>query len=143
MVGGHSDHIRLAAVGLRHAAESIRTALTGWPAHGFRATGLALCAELYACAGRVESHLRDIAATEACHVSLIESITVAGEPRRENGSSTETLVASLDIGTYVLAVNAPRRQRVALLEQAVGIVETITAGLDPDDGPGLPYSVVE
>lgn len=139
-----SDDVSLISVGLRHAAESIRAAVTGAPANGFGAAGLALCAELYACAGRVESHLRDLAAVGAWHASLFESISVVvGEPRRVIGGSTESLVTVPDVSTYVLAVDAPGSERVALLEQAAGIVETMAAGLGKVDTYGLPVSVVE
>lgn len=144
MVIDPRDDIRLIAVGLRHAAESIRTAVIGSPARGAGRAGVALCAELYACAGRFESHVRDLAAIEECNASHLRAIPVAGEARHEDGASTgESLVTFPDVGTYVLPIDVPIGERVALLEQAAGIVETITDVLDTTDSHRHVRSLLE
>lgn len=139
MLTDPKDELCLFVDGIRHAAESIRTAVIGWyprPRAGFGPDAMELCAELYACAGRIESRLRDYAAVEAAQVSAIRSVTVSGEQGcdAEDSTSAESVIAVPPIGTYIMGTNAaaPAR-RVDLLVQALGIVERVIARVDADD----------
>lgn len=134
------DDLSLLVVGLRHAAESIRTAVVGWhPRPGFGAEGLELCAELYACAGRFESRLRTYAAVEAVNVSLLRAVAASGEKTCNAGddSASESPISLPEIGTYVAGTNVAPGDRIDLLAQALGIVDGIIARLDVDDSHHL------
>lgn len=129
------DELGLIVIGLRHAAESIRTAVVGWHLRpGFVGEGLELCAELYACAGRYESRLRDYAAVEAVNVSLLRAVAAPGEKTCNAGddSTAESVISLPEIGTYVAGANVAPRDRIDLLVQALGIVDGIIAR-DVDD----------
>ena len=124
------DELVLIVSGIQHSAEAIRTAIVGWhppPRPGFGADGMDLCAELYACAGRYESRLRALAAVDESNAALIRAIRVDGENACGSGDAmtAESLIALPEIGTYIVGAHVPVADRIALLAQALGIVEAI------------------
>lgn len=132
------DELRLIVEGIRHAAESIRTAVIGWHLRpGFGAEGLELCGELYACAGRYESRLRDKSAVEAANVSMIRAVAVSGGQDCDADDLAESLIALPQTGTYIMGAGVAPAARIDLLVQALGIVEGVIARLDADDSHEL------
>lgn len=129
------DGAVLCVVGLRQAAEALRTAGIGWPGPDISAATRHVCDDLYAIAGRIESRARHQAAHEARSAAWLASV-LDGPP--STGSGVESVINIPDVGTYTPALKPEISQLTDMLEQGAAITESVNARLaELDNDTGL------